>query len=96
MLLRGTYSYSPTGTFAVTIGLGGVLDIVDGVLTAELFPNTPDITSFTFIAANPLSNPLVLQAAGTTVNTAVETAEGEKQEEGDDRERRSLGTCRPA
>ena len=96
MVLRGTYSYAASGTFAVTVGPSGVLDIVDGVLSAELFPNTPKITSFTFIASNPLSNPLVLQAAGTTVSTAVETAEGEKQEEGENRERRSLGTCRPA
>ena len=96
MMLRGTYTYGPAGNFAVTVGPNGKLDIVDGVLTAELFPNTPGITSFTFIAANPLSNPVVLQAAGTTVSTAVETAEGEKQEEGDNRERRSLGTCRPA
>ena len=98
MVLRGSYSYGPAGTFAVTIGAGGVLDIADGVLTSELFPNQPNITSFTFVdGSNPLSNPAVLQSVGTTIVETVETAAGgEKEEEGNAKQRRSLGTCRPA
>jgi trimeric autotransporter adhesin len=99
MMLRGSYSYGPAGTFAVTIGPGGVLDIPDGILTTERFPNQPNITSFTFVdASNPLANPEVLQAVGTTITTAVDTAEGgeKKDEETGNRQRRSLGACRPA
>jgi hypothetical protein len=98
MVLRGPYSHAPTGSFAVVVGVGGVLDILDGVLQNELFPNDPGITSFTFVGgSNPLQIPEVLQSVGTTILETVETAVGaEKEEEGNSKQRRSLGTCRPA
>jgi hypothetical protein len=96
MTLSGPFTYGSLGVFEVIIGPGGELHLVQSGLnlTAELFPNPLQVTKFTFFN-DPLANATVLQSVSTTIVTTVNTAtESDKQEEGEDKQKRTLGSCR--
>jgi hypothetical protein len=100
MQLAGSYTYNTsTGAFEVTIGRGGDLTLFTStpplVLTAPLFPNTANITKFTFVPSDPLADPIVAAAYNTTVAPPSPPPQGtDDKKDQNDKNKKGAAVCR--
>jgi hypothetical protein len=102
MSLSGPYTYNTTsGVFQVTIGAGGALNLLTGttplVLTTPLFPNPVNITQFTFVGSDPLSDPNVALAYNTTLINPLPTPKfdlGDPKKDEANKQKKGAAACR--